>query len=44
MIRKAKKSLRTMSKTRQIDLMVKAGVMTQKQATRAKKKLAEVQG
>jgi len=42
-IRKAKKSLKTMSKAKQIDLMVKARVMTRKQAERAKKKLAEQQ-
>ncbi len=43
-IQKAKKSLEAMPKSKQIDLMVKAGVMTEKQAEKAKKKLGEVQG
>jgi sRNA-binding protein len=33
-----------MPKAERIDLMVKAGVLTKKQAEQAKKKLAEVQG
>jgi hypothetical protein len=33
-----------MSKLDRIDLMVKAGSMTQQQAEKAKKKLAEIQG
>jgi hypothetical protein len=33
-----------MPKAKRIDLMVKAGAMTKKQAERAKKKLAEAQG
>ncbi len=40
-IRKARKLLHTMSKSDQIDLMVKAGSMTEEQADQAKKKLAE---
>ena len=43
-IRKAKMSLRTMTKARRIELMVEAGVMTPRQAKQAKKKLSEVQG
>ena len=43
-IRKAMKSFKAMSKGERIDLMVKAGVMTEKQADQAKKKLAEMQG
>ena len=43
-IRKAKRALREMSKLDRIDLMVKAGSMTQQQAEKAKKKLAEIQG
>ena len=43
-IRKAKKTLRAMPKETQIDLMVKAGSMTQQQGERAKKKLAEFGG
>jgi NAD(P)H-hydrate repair Nnr-like enzyme with NAD(P)H-hydrate epimerase domain len=43
-IRKAKKTLREMSKLDRIDLMVKAGSMTQQQAEKAKKKLGEIQG
>jgi len=31
-----------MSKEKRIDLMVKAGVMTEEQAEKAKKKLAEI--
>jgi hypothetical protein len=42
-IRKARKSLKEMPKAKRIDLMVKAGVMTKKQAEQAKKKLAELQ-
>ena len=41
-ILKARKALQGMPKLQQIDLMVKAGAMTPEQATRAKKKLAEV--
>jgi hypothetical protein len=41
-IRKAKKTLREMSKLDRIDLMVKAGSMSQQQADKAKKKLAEM--
>lgn len=41
-IRKAKKTLQEMSKGKRIDLMVKAGAMTQQQADKAKKRLAEV--
>ena len=40
-IRKAKLKFREMPKVRKIELMVAAGVMTEKQAERAKKKLAE---
>ena len=40
-IRKAKKMLKTMPKLKQIELMVKAGAMTEKQAEKARKKLAE---
>jgi NADH:ubiquinone oxidoreductase subunit B-like Fe-S oxidoreductase len=40
-IRKAKARLKQMPKERQIDLMVAAGVMTEKQATRAKKNLSQ---
>ena len=43
-IRKAKMSLRTMTKARRIELMVEAGVMTPRQAAQAKKKLSEIQG
>jgi hypothetical protein len=43
-IRKAKMSLKAMPKSKHIDLMVKAGVMTENQAEKAKKKLGEVQG
>jgi hypothetical protein len=43
-IRKARKLIREMPKADQIDLMVEAGVMTQEQAERAKKKLAELEG
>ena len=38
-IRKAKMTLKEMSKLRRIELMVKAGAMTVKQAEQAKKKL-----
>lgn len=40
-IRKAKQALKGMSKLQQIQLMVKAGALTEDQASRAKKKLAE---
>jgi hypothetical protein len=40
-IRKARTKLKQMSKQRRIELMVEAGVMTEEQAERAKKKLAE---
>lgn len=40
-IRKAKATLKEMTKLKRIDLMVKAGSMTEKQAERARKKLAE---
>jgi hypothetical protein len=43
-IRRAKQTLREMSKLDRIDLMVKAGSMTQQQAEKAKKKLGEIQG
>ena len=38
------KAFREMPEEKKIDLMVKAGSMTQDQADRAKKKLAEVEG
>jgi len=41
-IRKAMRFLQKMSKEKRIDLMVKAGVMTEEQAEKAKKKLAEI--
>jgi hypothetical protein len=40
-IRKAKESLKEMSKSKKIDLMVKAGALTDKQAALARKKLGE---
>ncbi|MGP0068721.1 MAG: hypothetical protein ACLQGP_34610 [Isosphaeraceae bacterium] len=40
-IRKAKAKLKQMPKERQIDIMVAAGGMTEKQAARAKKTLGE---
>ncbi len=40
-IRQARAKLKRMPKERQIDLMVAAGVMTEKQAARAKKTLRE---
>ena len=40
-IRKAKTTLKQMTKLRKIELMVEAGAMTERQAERAKKKLAE---
>ncbi len=42
-IRKARKFLQKLPKVKRIDLMVKAGVMTEEQADRAKKKLAEME-
>jgi hypothetical protein len=42
-IRKARISLRKMSNQRKIELMVQAGIMTQSQADRVIKKLAEAQ-
>ena len=42
-IRKARKFLQKLPKEKRIDLMVKAGVMTEEQADRAKKKLAEME-
>ena len=42
-IRKARKFLKKLPKVKRIDLMVKAGVMTEEQADRAKKKLAEME-
>jgi hypothetical protein len=41
-IRKAKESLREMPRLKQIELMVKAGAMTEIQAEKARKKLGEV--
>jgi hypothetical protein len=41
-IRKARKSLKKMPKPKQIELTVKAGAMTEIQAERARKKLAEM--
>ncbi|MFO0926971.1 MAG: hypothetical protein U0736_08005 [Gemmataceae bacterium] len=43
-VRKARKALREMSQVDQIDLMVKAGLMTPEQAEKAKQKLAQSQG
>lgn len=43
-VRMAKLALQEMPKLRQIDLMVEAGSLTEEQAKRAKKKLAEVAG
>ena len=43
-IRRAKRSLKAMSKARQIDLMVEAGVMTPEQVERVEKKLVDVRG
>lgn len=40
-IRKAKATLKGMTKLKRIDLMVKAGSMTEKQAEKARKKLVE---
>ena len=40
-IRKAKAALKGMTKLKRIELMVKAGSMTEKQAEKARKKLAE---
>jgi hypothetical protein len=40
-IRKAKKTLKQMTKLRKIELMVEAGAMTKRQAEKARKKLAE---
>ncbi|MBA2117729.1 hypothetical protein HOV93_49310 [Planctomycetes bacterium FF15] len=40
-IRKAKKSFKKMSKSERIELMVRAGVLTSKQAELAKQKLTE---
>jgi hypothetical protein len=40
-IRRAMIKFKQMSKERRIELMVEAGVMTEEQAERAKKKLAE---
>ena len=40
-IRKARAKLKEMPQERQIEIMVKAGVMTVQQAERAKKKLGE---
>ena len=40
-IAKAKTKLKQMSRLRKIELMVEAGAMTEEQAERAKKKLAE---
>ena len=42
-IRKARKFLRAMPRLKQIELMVKAGVMTEEQAEQARKKLAEIE-
>lgn len=42
-IRKARKSLKSMSAEKKIDLMVLAGVLTPAQADKAKKKLVEAQ-
>lgn len=41
-IRKAKQTLREMSKSDRIDLMVKAGSMTPEQAEKAKKQLGKI--
>jgi hypothetical protein len=43
-IRKAKKTLQSMPMENQIDLMVKAGAMTQQQGEKAKQKLTEIEG
>ena len=40
-IRRARAKLERMPRERQIDIMVKAGVMTEEQAARAKKAIAE---
>lgn len=40
-IRKAKKSLKAMPKLKRIELMVKAGAMTEEQAAKARRTLAE---
>lgn len=42
-IRKVKKTFRSMTKLRRIDLMVKSGAMTELQAEKARKKLAEIE-
>ena len=42
-IRKAKKTFRSMTKLRRIELMVKSGAMTEAQAAKARKKLAEIE-
>ena len=42
-IRNARKSLRKMSKVERIDLIVAAGSMTEQQAEKAKKKVAEIE-
>lgn len=42
-IQEARRKLKKMSPQKKIDLMVKAGVMTERQAAKAKKKLAEME-
>lgn len=43
-VRDARLRLKEMSRLRKLELMVEAGVMTQEQADRAKRKLAETSG